>query len=169
MEHQQHNAPDGAGTPHAREHSMQRLVETADYVCERTLQLDSQVTDAEHIALQIGALTRQLRTLASNTTLEATRLRMSGPLAEIARQMRRISQQIGEANDQLELSLRGYTIATGELRQAAGMLLNDARTIDAGEEEEHGVVMLRMPAARGTRPPGLLEALSPPSEDEDEV
>lgn len=166
MDDQQHDTPHG-GTPPTRDHSLQRLVETADYVCERTLQIDSQVTEAEYIAVQISALTRQLRTLASNTTLEATRLRLSGPLAEIARQMRRISQQMSEANDQLGLSLRAYTVATGELRQAAGILLNDARTLESGEDEERDATMLRMPATRLDRPARLHSILSPSFDDQD--
>src|SRR6185312_4550257 len=81
------------------------------------------------IVLHLSALARQLRSLASNTSLEATRMRMSAPLAEIARQMRRLSQQVGESNDQLSLTLRAYTISTGELRQAANSLLHDAKAI----------------------------------------
>lgn len=109
----------------ARTHSLQRIAEAADYVSQRTLQLDEQVHEVEKIAQHLGALARQLRTLSSNTMLEANRMRMSGPLAEIARQMRRISQQISESNDQLSVTLRGYSIATGELHQAATALLGD--------------------------------------------
>ena len=108
--------------------SLQRIVETADYVSQRALQLDEQVRSVEQIVQHLGALARQLRTLSSNTTLEATRMRMNGPLAEIARQMRRISQQINESNDDLAVTLRGYQIATGELREAAETLIGDART-----------------------------------------
>src|SRR6202521_801020 len=113
----------------SREQSLQRLAETADYVSQRALQLDEQVHEAEQIVLHLGALARQLRTLSSNTTLEATRMRMSGPLAEIARQMRRISQQISESNDQLGMALRSYDVAAGELGQAGSMLLGDAKLL----------------------------------------
>lgn len=124
----------GEDTSLTREQSLQRIAETAEYVSQRALQLDEQVQEAEQIVLHLSALARQLRTLSSNTTLEATRMRMSGPLAEIARQMRRISQQIGESNDQLALTLRGYTAATGELRQAAGTLVGESKTAQ-GEDE----------------------------------
>jgi hypothetical protein len=112
-----------------RDQALQRLMETTDYVSQRALQLDEQVQEVEHIVLHLSALARQLRALASNTSLEATRMRMSAPLAEIARQMRRLSQQIGESNDQLGLTLRSYTVSTGELRQAAISMLGDARAI----------------------------------------
>jgi hypothetical protein len=114
-----------------RVQSLQRLAETADYVSQRVLQLDEQVQEAEQTILRMSALTRQLRTLASNTTLEATRMKLGGPLAEIARQMRRISQQITESNDQLALTLRSYTVATGELRSAATSLVGDAKNARA--------------------------------------
>jgi methyl-accepting chemotaxis protein len=127
-------AEDSAAT---REQALQRLMETTDYVSRRALQLDEQVQEVEHIVLHLSALARQLRTLASNTSLEATRMRMSAPLAEIARQMRRLSQQVGESNDQLGLTLRSYTVSTGELRQAATSLLHDAKAIQesAGPSE----------------------------------
>jgi hypothetical protein len=112
-----------------REQALQHLMDTTEYVSRRALQLDEQVQEVEHIVLHLSALARQLRSLASNTSLEATRMRMSAPLAEIARQMRRLSQQVGESNDQLSLTLRAYTISTGELRQAAGSLLQDAKAI----------------------------------------
>jgi hypothetical protein len=131
----------------SREQSLQRLAETADYVSQRALQLDEQAQEAEQIVAHLGALARQLRILSSNTTLEATRMRMSGPLAEIARQMRRISQQISESNDQLGLALRSYTVAAGDLRQAATTLLGDSRTIQTGEPAvEPGTVTLQFPA-----------------------
>lgn len=137
--------------PPSRDQSLQRLVETADYVSQRASQLDEQVQEADQIVLHLGALARQLRTLSSNTTLEATRMRMSGPLAEIARQMRRISQQISESNDQLGMALRSYTVAAGELRQAASMLLGDAKTLPPPEPPtETGTVTLQFPAPRPT-------------------
>lgn len=135
----------------SREQALQRLVETTDYVSQRALQLDEQVQEVEHIVLHLGALARQLRTLASNTSLEATRMRMSAPLAEIARQMRRISQQIAESNDQLGLTLRSYTVSTGELRQAATSLLGDAKAIQESQEED--VVAVDLPLSRPTPVP----------------
>lgn len=111
------------------EESLRHLTETADYVSRRALQIDEDVHNTEHLVQQLGVLSRQLRTLASNTSLEATRMRMGGPLAEIARQMRRISQQISESNEQLALALRGYTVTMGEMRQAATTLLRDAQAL----------------------------------------
>lgn len=144
-----------------REQSLQRLAETADYVSQRALQLDEQAQEAEQIVAHLGALARQLRILSSNTTLEATRMRMSGPLAEIARQMRRISQQISESNDQLGLALRSYIVAAGELGQAATMLLGDSKTIHTGEPPvEPGTVTLQFPV----RPPPLSGRTPSPSE-----
>ncbi len=138
----------------SQEQSLQRLAETADYVSQRALQLDEQAQEAEQIVLHLGALARQLRTLSSNTTLEATRMRMSGPLSEIARQMRRISQQISESNDQLGLALRSYTVAAGELRQAAGMLQGESRSIIDGPSIEPGTLALPFPVARPLAPRG---------------
>jgi ABC-type transporter Mla subunit MlaD len=111
------------------EESLRHLAETADYVSRRALQIDEDVHNTEHLVQHLGVLSRQLRTLASNTSLEATRMRMGGPLAEIARQMRRISQQISESNEQLALALRAYTVTMGEMRQAATTLLRDAQTL----------------------------------------
>jgi hypothetical protein len=134
-------------TPLTREQSLERLAETADYVSQRALQLDEQAQEAEQIVTHLGALARQLRILSSNTTLEATRMRMSGPLAEIARQMRRISQQISESNDQLGLALRSYTVAAGELRQAATILQGESKIIQTDEPPaEPGTVTLQFPA-----------------------
>lgn len=145
-----------------REQSLQRLAETADYVSQRALQLDEQAQEAEQIVVHLGALARQLRTLSSNTTLEATRMRMSGPLAEIARQMRRISQQISESNDQLGLALRSYTVAAGELRQAATVLQGDSKTVSTTEPRgEPGAVTLQFPVSR---PLSLPPRLGPPSD-----
>jgi methyl-accepting chemotaxis protein len=112
----------------AGKQTMRRLAETADYVSQRVLQLGEQMHEAEQAVVHMSALTRQLRTLASNTALEATRMKMGGPLAEIARQMRRISQQISESNDQLAITLRSYAVATGELYQTATNLVGDTKS-----------------------------------------
>jgi hypothetical protein len=137
------------GASPSREQPLQRLAETADYVSQRVLQLDEQMHEAEQLIVHMGALTRQLRTLASNTTLEATRMKVSGPLAEIARQMRRISQQMSDSNDQLATTLRSYTVATGELRQAATSLVGDAKSASSRDNaEESGSGRLHMPSSR---------------------
>jgi ABC-type transporter Mla subunit MlaD len=128
------------------EESLRHLAETADYVSRRATQIDEDMQDTEHLVQQLGVLSRQLRTLASNTSLEATRMRMGGPLAEIARQMRRISQQISESNEQLARTLRAYTITVGELRQAASTLLHDAQALQEG-----GITVV--PGATQHRPP----------------
>lgn len=143
--------PPNEDPPLSREQAFQRIAETAEYVSQRTLQLDEQVQEAEQIVLHLSALARQLRTLSSNTTLEATRMRMSGPLAEIARQMRRISQQISESNDQLGATLRSYTVATGELHHAATSLMGDTRSAQAGDDDPGSIHLEFLPA----RPPAL--------------
>lgn len=127
--------PAQEGRSVARGQPLQRIAETAEYVSQRTLQLDEQIHEVDQIVQHMGALARQLRTLSSNTMLEANRMRMSGPLAEIARQMRRISQQISESNDQLGMTLRGYAAATGDLHQAATALLRDVAAPQAALEE----------------------------------
>ncbi len=109
--------------------TLYRLAESADYVSQRVLQLDDQVQEAERTVQEMQALVRQLRTLASNTTLEATRMKMSGPMVEIARQMRRISQRMGESSEHLTLTVRAYSVATGELRQAASTLVVDTKSM----------------------------------------
>jgi ABC-type transporter Mla subunit MlaD len=136
------------------EESLHHLAETADYVSRRTMQIDEDMQDTEHLVQHLGVLSRQLRTLASNTSLEATRMRMGGPLAEIARQMRRISQQISESNEQLARSLRAYTVTTGELRQAATTLLHDAQALQQG-----GITVVPSPARQG---PPSGSAVPPP-------
>jgi cell division septum initiation protein DivIVA len=118
-------ASEDARSAHAK--ALYRLAESADYVSQRVLQLDDQIREAEQSVQQMQALVRQLRTLASNTTLEATRMKMGGPLAEIARQMRRISQRIGESSEQLTETMRAHSVATGELRQAASTLVVDMK------------------------------------------
>jgi|GEM_PF-1533964 len=148
--------PPNEEPPLSREQAFQRIAETAEYVSQRALQLDEQVQEAEQIVLHLSALARQLRTLSSNTTLEATRMRMSGPLAEIARQMRRISQQISESNDQLGATLRSYTVATGELHHAAASLMGDTRSAQA-EADDPGAIRLEFPPVRPpTTPPHSL-------------
>lgn len=117
--------------------TLYRLAESADYISQRVLQLDDQILQAEQAVQQMQALVRQLRTLASNTALEATRMKMSGPLVEIARQMRRISQRIGEASEHLTESMRAHSVATGELRQAASTLVvNTKGMLPEAEERE---------------------------------
>ena len=139
--------------PLSREQSLQRLLETADYVSQRASQLDAQVQEAEQIILHLGTLARQLRTLSSNTSLEATRMQVGGPLAEIARQMRRIAQQISESNDQLGLSVRSYAAATGDLRHAATLLLGDATKIMESPAPEPEALTVRFPPSRPTAVP----------------
>jgi methyl-accepting chemotaxis protein len=139
-----------AASTHAQ--TLYRLAESADYVGQRVHQLDGQVQDVEQTVQQMQALVRQLRTLASNTALEATRMKMSGPLAEIARQMRRISQRMGESSEQLSLTVRAYSVATGELRQATSTLIVDAKSM-LPETPEAGT---RSPAVRRA-PSGLAD------------
>lgn len=112
-----------------RDRVLHRLIEGADYVSQRALQLESHMAEADQIVTQAQALARQLRTLASNTALEANRMNMGAPLAEIARQMRRISQRMSESNEQLALTVRSYSVANGELRRAASSLVVEARAM----------------------------------------
>ena len=141
----QHGAAvEDAASAHTQ--TLYRLAESADYVSQRVLQLDDQVQDAEQTVQQLQALVRQLRTLASNTTLEANRMKMGGPLAEIARQMRRITQRMGESSEHLSLTLRSYSAATGELRQAASTLVVDTKSLlPATPESPKQAPLLRRP------------------------
>jgi methyl-accepting chemotaxis protein len=137
----------------SRDAVLDRIAETAEYVSRRTLQLDEQVQSVEHIVQHLGALARQLRTLSSNTMLEATRMRMNGPLAEIARQMRRVSQQINESNDDLAVTLRAYQIAMGELREAAESLRSEAQTVAVPVETPRTTPLVFSGRLHGTAPP----------------
>jgi hypothetical protein len=135
----------------ARKQTMRRLAETADYVSQRVLQLGEQMHEAEQAVVHMSALTRQLRTLASNTALEATRMKMGGPLAEIARQMRRISQQISESNDQLAITLRSYAVATGELYQTATNLVGDTKSAMGEEADQESEAIEPAPSPTRSR------------------
>jgi hypothetical protein len=111
-----------------------RLADGAEYVSQRLAQMEAEVRQAEQTAQQLQGLSRQLRSLASNTALEATRMQLGGPLAEIARQMRRLSQRMSEANEHLAETLRVHAVATGDLREAGEALLRDARSARPPED-----------------------------------
>ena len=108
------------------------IVETAEYVSDRT---DAPVVERGRRASKtletLGAVARQVRTLASNTSLEASRLGGNATVAEIARQMRLLSQQVTALSDHLSTSLYAQDVALGELSGAIDAILADAASAQA--------------------------------------
>ncbi len=107
------------------------ILETAEHIGDRTSRLSRSVSEGISAGDALGAVARQLRTLASNTSLEASRLEGSAAIAEIARQMRLLSGQVTALSDQLAESLRLQSLALGELSSAMDALLADTSMAQA--------------------------------------
>jgi hypothetical protein len=76
------------------------------------------VAEAQEASRALAALARQLRVLASNTTIEASRLPQAAALGEIAHRMRLLAEQTTELNTALQNSLQAQLLALEELRPA---------------------------------------------------
>lgn len=107
------------------------IVETTEYVSDRAAHLASNVTEGAKTLETLSAVARQVRTLASNTSLEASRLGGNATVAEIARQMRLLSQQVTALSDHLSTSLYAQDVALGELSGAIDAILADAASAQA--------------------------------------
>ena len=82
------------------------------------------VAEAMETGRAIGALARQLRVLASNTNIEASRLSQAAALTEIAHRMRLLSDQAAELNTLLLNTLQVQAHTLDELRGTLTMELS---------------------------------------------
>jgi hypothetical protein len=113
-------------------HSALRMIlETAEYTSDRAAHLSTNVAEGIKAGETLSAVARQIRTLSSNTSLEASRLGGSATVAEIARQMRLLSQQVTALSEHLSACLRSQSVVLGELNGAIDTLLADAATTQA--------------------------------------
>ena len=112
-------------------HTLGVILETAEHISDRTARLSTSATESIRASETLNAVARQIRTLSSNTSLEASRLGGSATVAEIARQMRLLSQQVSALSEQISTSLRLQNVALGELSNAMDGLLADASTARA--------------------------------------
>src|SRR4051794_9786527 len=90
------------------------------------------VAEAQESSRALGALARQLRVLASNTSIEASRLPQATALAEIAHRMRLLAEQTNDLTAALQNTLQAQMHALEELRPARAPLdVGEEGTIDA--------------------------------------
>ena len=123
--------PRQPGQAEAAREALRVIIETAEYVSDRTAHLSTNVSEGVKAGETLSAVARQVRTLSSNTSLEASRLGGSGTVAEIARQMRLLSQQVSALSEHLSSCLRSQNVALGELTGAIDALLADAASTQA--------------------------------------
>ena len=117
-----------ADTAHGALHS---VLETAEYISDRTTNLATNVTEGIKAGETLGAVARQIRTLSANTSLEASRLGGSLTVAEIARQMRLLSQQVSVLSEHVAACLRSQNMALSDLSGAIDTLLADTASAQA--------------------------------------
>lgn len=118
--------------------ALRMILETAEYTSDRAIHLATNANESIKAAETLSAVTRQIRTLSSNTSLEASRLGGSATMAEIARQMRLLSQQVTALSEHLSASLRSQNVVLGELSGAIDTLLADAASTQAMLARESG-------------------------------
>lgn len=121
-------SPQGSEAVHD---ALQAMLETAEYVSDRTTQLATNAGEGMKAGETLGAVARQIRTLSSNTSLEASRLGGSPTVAEIARQMRLLSQQVSVLTEHIMSCLRSQNVALNELNGAMDNLLADTAAAQA--------------------------------------
>src|SRR5438067_9364502 len=117
--------------------ALRMIVETTEYVSDRSTHLSSNVAEGMKAAETLGAVSRQIRTLSGNTSLEASRLGGNATVAEIARQMRLLSQQVSALSEHLLTCLRSQGVALSELSGAIDAILADASSTQALLERGH--------------------------------
>ena len=111
--------------------ALRMILETTEYVSDRSTHLSSHVAEGLKAAETLGAVSRQLRMLSGNTSLEASRLGGNATVAEIARQMRLLSQQVSALSEHLLTCLRSQGVALSELSGAIDAVLADATATQA--------------------------------------
>lgn len=119
---------EGAGAAHG---ALSGVLETAEYISDRTTNLATNVTEGIKAGETLGAVARQIRTLSANTSLEASRLGGSLTVAEIARQMRLLSQQVSVLSEHVAACLRSQNMALSDLSGAIDTLLADTASAQA--------------------------------------
>jgi len=117
-----------AGAAHG---ALSGVLETAEYISDRTTNLSTNVTEGIKAGETLGAVARQIRTLSANTSLEASRLGGSLTVAEIARQMRLLSQQVSVLSEHVAACLRSQNMALTDLSGAIDTLLADTASAQA--------------------------------------
>lgn len=132
--------------------ALRMIVETAEYVSDRTTHLSSNAAEGMKALDTLSAVARQVRTLSSNTSLEASRLGGNATVAEIARQMRLLSQQVTALSDHLSTSLHAQDVALGELSGAIDAILADATSTQV-------ILERRLAGERGQDNPSLVGLL----------
>ena len=130
-----HEAADveGAGAAHG---ALYGVLETAEYISDRTTNLATNVTEGIKAGETLGAVARQIRTLSANTSLEASRLGGSLTVAEIARQMRLLSQQVSVLSEHVAACLRSQNMALSDLSGAIDTLLADTASAQAALQSD---------------------------------
>ena len=111
--------------------ALRLILETTEYVSDRSTHLSSHVAEGLKAAETLGAVSRQIRMLSGNTSLEASRLGGNATVAEIARQMRLLSQQVSALSEHLLTCLRSQGVALSELSGAIDAVLADATATQA--------------------------------------
>ena len=122
------------------------LLETAEYISDRTAHVSTNVSEGMKAGETLSAVARQIRTLSSNTSLEAARLGGSGTVGEIARQMRLLSQKVTALSEHLSVPLRSQSVTLGEMSGAIDALLVDAAATQAVLSRDSDVVTGAEPA-----------------------
>jgi hypothetical protein len=111
--------------------ALRMILETTEYVSDRGTHLSSHVAESMKAAQTLGAVSRQIRMLSGNTSLEAARLGGNATVAEIARQMRLLSQQVSALSEHLLTCLHSQGVALSELSGAIDAVLADATATQA--------------------------------------
>jgi hypothetical protein len=111
--------------------ALRMILETTEYVSDRGAHLSSHVAEGMTAAETLGAVARQIRMLSGNTSLEASRLGGNATVAEIARQMRLLSQQVSALSEHFLTCLRSQGVALRELSGAIDAVLADATATQA--------------------------------------
>ncbi len=107
------------------------ILDTAELISDRAARLSTSMSEGIRTGEALGGVARQLRTLSTNTSLEASRLGSGETVAEIARQMRLLAQQVSVMSEHIATGMRLQNVALGELSSAMDALLADASTVQA--------------------------------------
>ena len=153
--------PSGPAGAEAAHDALYTILETAEYISDRTTRLSTNVGEGVKAGETLGAVARQVRTLSANTSLEASRLGGSTTVAEIARQMRLLSQQVSVLSEHVSACLRSQNVALSELSSAIDTLLADTASTQAVLLRDAAIIAqpeapvgLARTAPEGRVPPG---------------
>lgn len=140
-------------------HALRVILDTAELISNRAARLSTSMTEGIRTGEALGSVARQIRTLSTNTSLEASRLGSGETVAEIARQMRLLAQQVTAMSEQISTSMRLQNVALGELSSAMDALLADASTVQASlahvnERQRQNTSILERGSTRGRQGSG---------------